>query len=53
MLVVFSFKCLHTTCVYDYFERVGLHDSLTLRVQVTRSLNALNLSSIALPLLAF
>jgi len=48
--LLFSALC-ETAYVYDY-KRVSLHDSLTTRVQVTSSLNALTLAIIALPLLA-
>jgi len=46
--LLFSALC-ETAFVYDY-TRVSLHDSLTTRVLVTSSLNALTLN--ALPLLA-
>jgi len=48
--LLFSALC-ETAQVYDY-KRVSRHDSLTTRIQVTSSLNALTLASIALSILA-
>ena len=51
---MFSALCAYTLhrSVANIRKVLGLHDSLTARVQVTSSLNALTLASIALPVSA-